>query len=337
MAMPVPDKSWQFYLGPWFISSNNKVLLYELKALMVGFATNPWVVTGSSDSVTAGMDAVDRWTDSTKIVNATGAHSWIVLQQTGLAANFELCIDCRFTDTWNLQVLWATSGFSGGSTTARPTASGEVTLYTSSGTTNNFSWKTVATNTVHFKLFGWQSTDGQCTRIVAYQETGIPVFWFFADRIKNPLAGHTDPFYVSGFRGENSPTTSKMTIARFTDSDRLQSRQSSTVLTAYLSGEGAIAGLLAEYTAWDKRNDINNQIMVCPIGVVSGTTGGRGHLGQVYDMWWGPRNVVYGGLGDATWPNDGSRKYWEVGEILLPWDGLNTSPSPGTFPQILAT
>src|SRR5512146_2064622 len=100
MALPTKTKTWQFkvnqatkYQGTF--AATFQAVMFALKQSLITFALQPWTVVGSSDGATAGLDAVDRWSAANKLVQAAdaSAHSWIVLKQTGVAANFQVCID----------------------------------------------------------------------------------------------------------------------------------------------------------------------------------------------------------------------------------------------------
>lgn len=93
-------------------------------------AGSAWTCVGSSDSVTAGLDAVDRWGspfDGTKIVRATAgtAHSWIVLQSPAAMGPVYWCLDWSTTSDVSMTFVWSRTAFTGGSITARPTSSTE--------------------------------------------------------------------------------------------------------------------------------------------------------------------------------------------------------------------
>lgn len=80
-------------------------------------------VIGSSNSVAAGLDAVDRWAAASDLVwnSAGNAHSWIVLRD---AHDLYWLIACS-TGTGSphlVNVTFGTTSFTGGSVTADPTA-----------------------------------------------------------------------------------------------------------------------------------------------------------------------------------------------------------------------
>lgn len=98
-----------------------------------------WACTGSSDSVAAGMDAVDRWGssfDASKIVRGNGAvaKSWFVMRHSGLGVS--VCISYDGASDTNATIVGSYLEFSGGGTTARPTSAQEFAIV-AAGTIHN--------------------------------------------------------------------------------------------------------------------------------------------------------------------------------------------------------
>jgi hypothetical protein len=396
-----------------------------IKVALTSFSNNPWVVTGSSDGVTAGMDAVDRWlptivgTDTNATVNtstnftlrirtvgstffsfnvtsgattakttirddlntafaaagttlvasitgtnqltisdsssnvhietdtvangstlstavgfttgghfslsklsfaaAGSAHAWIVLKQTGVHSNYEICIDWSTSYVYNMNILVGYTGFTGGSTTARPTATNSNTIL------SNTNWCGVSGNTAFGGVLqAMQSTDGECTRLVHLVD-GVPRMFWLLDKPKNPVAGWTNPSVSIIY----STTTSVMAIATYNDTARAVCYLNGTSCNLYLTGEGAGTAALPKWLQFQQRNQVSLEQMTLPIGLASDTSGARGRHGQLYDIWWGnirPGNT--GGYTDTTYPDDSSRVYWQCADIILPWVGSVTPPGP---------
>lgn len=328
MAMPSVDKTYQFAQqfigGSGSYQTDCKYLWWYFKEVLKGFGTAPWTVTGSSDTTTAGMDGNDRWTDISKLVTAsTATASWIVLRQTGVGTNFEICIHLRLSGSTaynNVAIGVSYAGFTGGSTTARPTATDEQFWYSATSAMR-------PGQAFAYNILAFHSTDGEVNRVIFLDESGEPAMYFAAEKPKNPVSGWTTPWLASYFytsAGTPAFGTALNTSARYIG------RNGSTNFTAYLSGEGYISSLL---TARNRQSSITGKHLVSSMGVVSETSGVRGRIGQVYDMWWVPR------LGAANlinlWPDDSTRKYIQVVDCLLPWNGLNSSP--GTAPNFFPT
>jgi hypothetical protein len=78
-----------------------------------------------------------------------------------------------------------------------------------------------------------------------------------------------------------------------------------------------------------QRNQVSLENLVLPLGLVSDTTGAKGRHGQIYDMWAGNISAIsLGGYTDTTYPDDGSRQFWQCDDFIFPWVGLNTPPGP---------
>src|SRR5262249_44278608 len=99
----------------------------------LGFASGAPSVAGSSNSLTAGMDAVNRWTSDGALVWAvTGSpHSWIVLN---FGNKYFLLLDLNAAGVQQLSAYLSFAGFTGGSTTTRPTAVDEAQICGTGGT-----------------------------------------------------------------------------------------------------------------------------------------------------------------------------------------------------------
>jgi hypothetical protein len=180
------EKTWQTALNVT-PSDNATVLglsrsyLWFVKAFLkgeVGGATaGLWTCVGSSDSVTAGMDGTDRWGatyDGTKIVRASGAvaHSWIVLKSPNFTAGgiaavpFYMILQYNGTLDYQAIFIFSKAAPTGGSITARPTATDEWVHTAAQGQIND--------NTAAAYTFdGWLATDGNFALGAAKTTTGM--------------------------------------------------------------------------------------------------------------------------------------------------------------------
>jgi hypothetical protein len=199
-ALPAsPALTWQHNLNQTqaaaaAYTTDDPALLLKIVNAMIGFGANPWTVLGSSDSSTAGLDSVNRWSSVGKLVwnNAASAHSWIVLKQTGLSTNAQLLISCEGGGagaTATLLVSFSPSaGFTGGTITARPTATDEC-IATPAGTAA-FGWVPSTNAASQFIVNVQQSTDGSFTRMwISYSNLCI-AYWHFA-KLANADTGVT--------------------------------------------------------------------------------------------------------------------------------------------------
>ena len=316
MALPTLSKTWQFNVNNQTTAQGTALAdcrktLRGIKDAMIGFATNPWTVRYSCDSVTAGTagDGVDRWSADTNLVwaNAGTAHSWIVLRQTGIGTTYELLISCENSTPSNLTLLTSISGFSGGSKTARPTATDELTI-ASSG-----QW--ISGGDVSNRWSVMQSTDGQCTRIlVGY--SGIFATLIVLDKPNNPTTGWSTPnfsalYFANG--GLNTNTTGVITTIVPLARSRIGSTNGSVSLTI----EGIGNNFSTDTTIGNIANEVDSSWDMWPLGIACITSGARGRHGSLFDLW---AVSTVRASGDMI-PADGSNQFAVFGNFVLPWNG----------------
>lgn len=441
MTMPTLDKTWQFAINntkPTLSGGYTydfKTIMLAIKKSLTSFASSPWVVTGSSNATTAGMDAVDRWptalqgantsatidtsvnnvlrirtvqnvfyqfavtagaaTAKTQIVtdlnagfaatpglttllasitgtnqltisdtsvnafieidtsangstlcqasqlgaNLSGlktidcltwqttgnAHSWIVLKQAGIHSNFEILLDCLTSSPANVfyaSVYVGLSGFSGGSTTARPTATTTVTLI---APTSNYWCINLTTTSFSSVLHVMMSTDGECTRIV-HMYNGTPLMWYLFDKPKNPTAGWTNPaiFFAYGSTG-----ASQFVANSWNTNAYINSIVNGITAPMFMTLEGYYNTNMLQAAAFQQRNQITLENIVLPIGLASNTASALGRHGQIYDLWAGNINpLAVGGIADVVYPDDGTRQFWQCDDFIMPWVGSVSPPGP---------
>lgn len=131
------------------ITNQNKALAWTMKALLKGDATTAslgpdgqapgsafWTVVQCCDGSTVNTSGTDLWTtsyDVTKLVSvaSSGAHSWIVLKSPNALGPYYFTIDLIVgASGWNINYAFGKTLPSGGTTSARPTATDEVTYIT---------------------------------------------------------------------------------------------------------------------------------------------------------------------------------------------------------------
>lgn len=170
-----------------------------------------WVQTGSSDGTTAGMDATDRWGstfDGSKIVRGTGgaARSWISMRNA--TSTLYMCMSYDTANDYACRFAFSQTAFSGGTTTARPTASNEffagaatatdVTLVnTAASAAGKFGYSVDTLGMWNF----WTSKDG----------SGITTLGMFvrklADTLPSDLATYVVFFKAYSEIGRGSPVS----------------------------------------------------------------------------------------------------------------------------------
>jgi hypothetical protein len=120
MTLPTLDKTggaaWQFNVnqdvGGYGVEHEDCAdLLYKIKQALTTFGSVPWTVWGSCDGAGGfgNNDLNDRWTADSTYTKlkwaASGAHSWIVLEQSGLGGA-QLCIDLLNANAYVCTIVW---------------------------------------------------------------------------------------------------------------------------------------------------------------------------------------------------------------------------------------
>lgn len=327
MPLPTLVKTWQ-------VSKNNLVamqgtneaqsrrVMSVLKSTMLSFASNPPVLRGSSNGTTAGLDGVDRLTlDSHwNFQNSGSPHSWYVLRFPNIATNFEICIDTNSAANWfNTWVVSPSAGFTGGSTTARPTATDEVIMLNTTDYYPNL--------TSQFQVHAWMSTDGEAFHLTMWRANQSNIYWHF-EKARNPRTGWANPAVWYMRYGNNSAMTFSGIMNTVVDNGLWRAKGAAGAnLTVSLTGESCGSTFLSQMTpTGSQANDFDSAWDFYPIGLVSNSVGGKGRLGILHDIWWAPVNVA-----DAdTAPNNASdRQFAKFGCLWLPWD-----PGGSTIPLI---
>lgn len=310
MAAPSLSKSWIFTdVGSRFYDRSTALLCFQqtmrkIKNLLVGWS---WIVRGSSDASTAGMDGTDRWTADDKLVWSAGARSWIVLRKTdaaGTGKHFELLIALSNASPQNVgQVAFSYAGFAGGGISSNPTAADQLNVLSSA------LWIDQANTQFGCVVHALRSSDNEVQRIVGLKDNTTLFFLDFA-RAKNPVSAWTHPFIASW--------TAAMSYATFSDAASYRAYDGNVAagwMSFYAATVGHVNGALGQRLV--RRNDISNEATVTPIFLATETAGKRGHHGEIYDLWFGATNQLYGN----TLPDTEAGTYATFGDLIMPWDG----------------
>lgn len=333
-AVPALSKAYE-------ISVNNVVptqaelafhqeMLFGIKEAMINFATLPWTVIASSDSLVA--DANDNWNVQADLVWATGAHSWIVLQRGAGGGQFLIDLDYSSTQPEKAQTRWSPSaGFTGGTTTVMPTATDEIDISTFNGISDEWSGNNSPTppqNVWHF----WHSTDGLVDRLAICHAGKAHSFWFF-DEIKNPRTAHTNNPTAVGIAAQLSPTAAEFT------SGSLRSAGTSSLLVTEKDGTGTRyrLGMLmlggsgsSSQPLMDDVSDTNvveewdNQTYADELHLFNIDTGSRGPKGSLYDCWFAQHQIA--STGDTMPGSPTVREFVVMGPFVMPWTNDATIP-----------
>lgn len=317
MALPTLVKTWQFNVNNQVTTQataliTNQTQLLAIKNALIGFATNPWAVRYSCDSTVAGTagDGVDRWASIANLVWAAAgtAHSWIILRQTGIATNYDLCIALEPTSGGGstlVIVVSPSAGFTGGTTTARPTATDEIAFAP-------FAWANSSNSSARWSVM--QSTDGQCTRVMTAWSAAPQTFLMF-DKPTNTSVGWSNPSVTAVVN--NTGMTAYNLVGGVTTNFKMRAL-SITGTQAYLTAEGVASNTIpTDIVFGNIANEIDGTWAMCPVGIVCTTSGIRGRHGTIQDLWLGSAARSSG----DRYPASGTGLFAQFLGVILPWNG----------------
>lgn len=324
MALPSLAKSYQFKVNQAFPAlgtalADNRALLLGIRDGLKGVGswtdgagspfspTNVWTTRYSCDSVAAGSagDGVDRWVSASNLVwnNAGSAHSWYVLRQTAIATNYELLISLEGAAANGVLITVVVSpsaAFTGGTTTARPTATDEIVLL------NNAQWNNL-TGDLSAVLHVESSTDGQVTRVWIYQNNVVVAFWAF-EKPQLPVSSWSNPS-IAMILGNVAPT-----LANINSAANWNAKGVST-MALYGTVESIGTGPLP--SQMPAPNDISGNWPFFGMGLFSLTAANRGRHGNPFDLWWG---LTAANEADGYPSGAPVKQFVQVGDLILPWN-----------------
>lgn len=364
MALPGLTKEWQFDLNvnaaALNVGDQHLTLLLATVNSLIGFPLNPWEYVGDSDSADAGLDGSQRWETIANLVNDEdgNAHSWCVLRNVD---GLELCIDLNDPDNKSRCsiIMSISEGFTGGTTTDRPTAVDEVICCdkrtyadgydVSEGYTEaSLPREALTLNVLH-------STDGKntmafgCAPTQSYRTwTQIAMLWIIGD-VTAPCNGWDDP-RICVFRGrgrygreaENgAAAVDKEEIFRVAGALTFHDDSRDDYPIKGWGPEGQMDCLIISETCNGvritelDRNDpshsvceISGEEPILCVGIFCVTDGMREKVGYITDFWLtgseygnpeGAAGIIH--LTGSTMPEDGSKQFMRLGDWLIPWDG----------------
>ena len=330
MTLPVLGKTWQFVPNFAIAATGtalgtNRTILKAIKDFLTTdaaewvdntnvatTAANLWTVRYSCDSVAAGAagDGVDRWDAITDLVwaNPASAHSWIVLRNAAIGSTAEMLISCEGSSAngSNLTIVMSPSAaFTGGTTTARPTATDEIIVL------NSTAWGGVASSDTSVKVHVLKSTDGEVWRVLVCNTAQANTSWIVEKAAASASATWTNRM-VMYTQGANA-ATSTLTNALLNTAANFNARGAST-MTLYMAGM-AYAGAQAN-VGITTANDLSSAWPFLPHQIMSATASNRGSHGYLNDIWFGSTTVVTG----STYPTTGTQhQFVQLGSLIFPW------------------
>jgi hypothetical protein len=243
------------------------------------------------------------------LIWAIGGHSWIVLRQTGLVANCELCIDLGSSDSRDGSIVISrAAGFAGGTVSSRPTAVDEITLVSGSF------WGTPDSG-FDSKLNVQMSTDGACTRAWFMLDAGgySVTRWIMFDKVKSASPSWTTPIMWMWTNTSAEGATEK-TLTQNVPGYGYSGVLFPVALAAEGDRDDAGVG-----TIFATVNDISSEWTIRPIVLVN-EPARPGRHGVLYDLWYSKAAAGGNTLG-SNFPVGGARDFMQINHVLVPWGG----------------
>lgn len=327
MSLPSLSKTWQFIPNYAVTATGtalgtNRTILLAFKNFLTTTANwvdnnnasttpaNMWTVRYSCNSSVAGSagDGVDRWSVITDLVfaNSSSARSWTVLRQTAIGANCDILICCENNAAnQNITLVFSPSaGFTGGTTTARPTATDEIVIL------NGAAWGGVSSSDTNVKLQAMKSSDGQCWRLFCCNG-GQPNTSILIDKAValHSAWTHQGTCYAQGANANNSTLTNSLLNGTANFNGRGVSN-----MTMFLAGMAAAAAQLnVTITAV---NDLSSEWPLMPQQLFSNTASNKGLHGYLNDVWYSSTTIASG----STAPTTGTQhQFAQLGVLVFPW------------------
>lgn len=327
MSVPAKDKTWAFAKNQLITAQGTglataKRILRTEKNSMLAFASNPFTVKASCNGVTAGNlttpaggDLVDRWTTDADIVfaNAGSAHSWFVFKMPG-NGSAEVLISCeQAAPNGDHRTIYLSpaNGFTGGSTTARPTATDEVPIVLDvSG------W---AGSDATFRLQQLLSTDGKEYRMGLFSGGALVAVLFIGRGKPSPIipAGWTNDIWGYAATGA---TALDYNILSIVAAGPAKSRAAGVTMSLFFTGEGWGSANFLGVRRLSGPNELTSSPAESPLpamGLASETSGCSGRHAEVYDVRW----AITANANNTTYPEDASNLWAQWGDVAVPNDG----------------
>ena len=362
MSLPVLSKNWNFLPNQLLTETLHgpirKALMFDIVNVMTGSAPLSgdsfvasgggtagniqfWEVVSSSNGTAVATGSLN-WSVASDCVWATknNPHSWVVLKQSdffGAADHLEICINLSSNNDGAIG-CYATrndgvnfNGFSGGTTTNRPTAAdGEMLILEDGSTTaNTGGWMGSDGSTVDARRYSVSvSDDGYEWRISMFTGGVNVAMWVIGQPLNPPTldvtgaAGWDFPVLAMVYALDND-TTNIFRISQLTSitSGKFPIAQLSAGESYKASmGGKSIGGDLwvtrqpAGGNAFDARRDLEDMDVILLDSVY------YGRMGWIKDFWWANGDDL---TGDG-YPADGTVKFAKVSEAVMPWIGDST-------------
>lgn len=328
MALPALHKTWQggsILGGTEFVNvaaTGETGVLWAIKNAWINFDTNAWTVIASCNALSFSNVGTDYWTNPGSLQyrnNAFDPHAWIILQQAGINAKFQVKFSldeilAADPDRSNITISFSpTAGFlavnggTDGTLSTAPTASDEVGI-------DGTDWMNAEGSGAAMMLTCIQSTDGECTRCVASNTVdGRPNMAMGFEVPRSPNPAWTNPCLgyaasadaVFGWTVWQEAEPIKASVQDFGPSD----------LTVALR----ITGSMFSSTEVAQMED-DESIKFFVGGLHYDGVGADRAWGTLFDWYWVSRNTSgFHAVDLDTFPLAGNRTFVCVGALVWGW------------------
>jgi hypothetical protein len=184
--------------------------------------------------------------------------------------------------------------------------------------------------------------NGYCQTILLFERLDTveaPSVW--TEPVVMGVAAVGSPNHTGNYGGfnQNDPmiggcaSYTQYWLAGWCKTDLMRGVISGTNCQFYVSSEYMSSDPLAVHMG--VKNEVLNEWPFYPAGLACGTTGKRGRQGMLTDLWlggfgtwqWNAANLRWGVLDGETYPADGTRKFVQFGNLIVPWTGSAASPT----------
>lgn len=314
MALPTLEKTWQFNVNQistttGVANDDHRKMWFLIKQTLTGFASNPWTVARSSNAVTVANS--DLWLTLADVVPGNSNRSWIVFQQSAMGGGggpFQFLVELYNNNGVGYGNVYLSSGvgFTGGTISARPTASDEVVI-----TGNN---AIITPNTARNLIVSCEmSSSGDSTRLLVFGG-GVCALMYLFETVSDSLLTYKGITYMT--TGGNVPTAA----SHIASSSYPWYGKRTNNYSAMLGTEVYNSSTTVVAANGGAISDITGAYAIAPLSAHSETVGAKGRIGRVADLWMGSAAIPTGST-YPTSPND--KEFLQVNQFIFPWDGTN--------------
>jgi len=310
MALPILEKTWQYNVNQVSVTSGVAAtdhinMWFLIKQTLTGFASNPWTVARSSNSVTVANS--DLWLTSANVVPGNGNRSWIVFQQSAMGTGpYQILIELYNNNGIGYGNVYQSHGvgFTGGTISSRPTASDEVVI-----TGNN---AIISPNSARNLIVScMMSSSGDSTRLLVFGSGTCQLMYLF-ETVSDSLLTYKGLSYCT--TGSNVPTAA----SHVSSSSYPWAGKRTNNYLAMLGTEVYNSSTTVVAANGGAISDITGAHAIAPLSAHSESVGSKGRIGRIADMWLGSASIPTG----STYPvSPDDKEFLQVNQFIFPWNG----------------